>query len=243
MPPSKKKYYSVRRNQSSKSTYENKFWWWTILKERKEKADSQFLEHKKVEGCLFYPDNIHLLYKPFKLTPLNKVKIVLVTRSPPRSGNGLGISLRPGTVFKKGDGYTPQRMLLQELFDDLGFRSNDADLTPWAKNGVLMLNANPITTKKGLKSWSTRYKQMIQSVIRNLSSYHDKIVFILLGEGAAKLEKCIDKTRHLVIITSYPATYSGRPTVHQKYRAFSGSKVFSRACTFLDISTNIWRLK
>lgn len=223
------------------NTWENTCWWWTIPR-FKEKADSYFLSYKKL-GYKFQPDNLDQLYKPFTLTEFDKVKIVIVTGRPPWKGNGLGPSLAPNKKIVK---YSAQSIIKEELWDDLKIPMRNFDLTPWARKGILLINRKPLrlSFKKGEnRKWADSYKQFPEWVIRNLSTYHKKLVFIFIGQSSASLVKCVDRSKHLVICTS--ATKQNGPFVEPflTYRSFKGSKIFSRTCKFLNIKPDIWRLE
>ncbi len=229
--------YGTAKSKFGRRTWENACWWWSIP-EKRLKSEINFKRNVD-QGDDFIPNSLDLLYKPYRLTKFNKVKIVFVTHAPTRGTNGLGLSLLPNVPISS----SLQRNIKAELEADLGIRMRNFDLTPWAKKGILLINKHPIRVYKGNYTWKKTYKFLTMWTIRNLSSYHEKLVFILVGEGAAKLKKYIDTTRHLVIVTSTSHDPLRKTRFHNRYRGFKGSKVFSRACKFLGISTNIWRLE
>jgi len=171
----------------------------------------------------------HAVYPPrdevfaaLHLTPLDEVKVVILGQDPyhgPGQAHGLCFSVR--------DGVPPPPSLqniLAELESDLGHpRPRHGDLTAWARQGVLLLNAT-LTVRAGAagshqgKGWETFTDRVIQVVDRAPRC----IVFVLWGAAARRKAALVDRSRHVVIESPHPSPLSA-------HRGFFGSRPFSRA--------------
>ena len=160
-------------------------------------------------------------------TPYERVKVMILGQDPyhgPGQAHGLAFSVRPGV--------TPPpslRNILRELKDELGCPVPDnGDLVPWAKQGVLLLNA-VLTVRAGEpnshqgKGWET----FTDAVIRAVSARPEPVVFVLWGGYAAKKETLIDGGRHTVIRSAHPSPLSAK-------RGFFGSRPFSKVNAALE---------
>lgn len=171
------------------------------------------------------------IFAAFDSTPFDDVKVVILGQDPyhgPNQANGLSFSVNNGIKFPPS-----LQNIYKELNDDLG---NDiptsGDLSHWAKQGVLMLNATLTVeaTKAGShqkKGWET----FTDAVIEKLNQEKENIVFILWGSYAQKKGAKINRKKHFVIESAHPSPLS-------VYRGFWGSKPFSKTNEFL-ISKNI----
>ena len=181
-----------------------------------------FLKQQILLGKKIYPP-MNKIFNAFNLTPLNKVKVVIVGQDPYHGegqANGLSFSVEK---FKK----IPPSLqnIFKELFDDLRITSpQNGDLQNWAHQGVLMLN-NSLTVEKGMPG-----------------SHHGKgrnnVVFILWGRKAQ--EKCnfINKNTHLLLESAHPSPFSA-------HNGFFGSKPFSKTNNYLkqkNIEPIDWQL-
>lgn len=163
------------------------------------------------------------LFKAFHLTPVSKVKCVLLGQDPYHGfgqANGLAFSVDNGVKSPPS-----LKNILKELASDLGL-SNTAliktDLSPWAKEGVLLLNLTLTVEEKKPNShielgWST----FTESILTTLANTKKDIVYILLGNFANKL-----KYKSLNGIDSI--IYSAHPSPLSAYRGFFTSRIFSR---------------
>ena len=171
----------------------------------------------------------HAVYPPadevfaaLHLTPLEQVKVVILGQDlyhGPGQAHGLCFSVRGGTAQPPS-----LRNIFIELHDDLGLTPpTDGDLTPWAKQGVLLLNTT-LTVRAGQagshhgKGWETFTDQ----VIRAVNARPETVVFVLWGNPARRKAALIDRSRHVVIESPHPSPLSA-------HRGFFGSKPFSRA--------------
>jgi uracil-DNA glycosylase len=159
-------------------------------------------------------------------TPYDEVRVLLLGQDPYHDdgqAHGLCFSVRPGVK-------PPPSLvnMFKELHDDVGFRiPNNGYLEPWARQGVLLLNAvltvrahTPNSHKD--KGWET----FTDAVIRKVNEKRDPVVFVLWGGYAQKKVKLIDAKRHTVLQAAHPSPLSAR-------NGFFGSRQFSTINTAL----------
>lgn len=180
-------------------------------------------ERAKTETIYPIEENI---FKAFEATPLHKVKVVILGQDPyhgPFQANGLSFSVNKGVKFPPS-----LKNIFKELEDDLGIKNLvNGDLTAWANQGVLLLNAT-LTVEQGKagshqkKGWERFTDKVIELIDRNC----EHVVFVLWGSYAQKKGQHIDRTRHCIIETAHPSPLS-------VYRGFYGSKPFSTINTYL----------
>jgi len=186
-----------------------------------------FLDHEQQAGKEILPKK-SLWFHALNLTPLNEVKVVILGQDPyPTLGHAHGL------CFSVLPEVTPLAKSLQninkELIDDLNIdNSHTGYLEPWAKQGVLLLNA-VLTVEAGKpnahqgKGWEA----FTDSIIKHIDKHCDHVVFILWGGYAQKKGKAIDSTKHLILKSPHPSPLSA-------YRGFFGSQPFSRTNAFLE---------
>ena len=182
-----------------------------------------------------YPEQDNI-FKALKLTPYSSVKVVIVGQDPyhgEKEANGLSFSVSPGIKLPPS-----LKNIYKELYDDLKIdRKDNGDLTDWAEQGVLLLNA--VLTVEKDKPASHRnfgWELLTDYIIKTLNEKKEPIVFILWGNFAKNKAKLITNQRHLIITSSHPSPFSAR-------YGFFGSKPFSKANNFLisnDISPIKW---
>lgn len=172
--------------------------------------------------------NPSLWFNALNTTRLEEVKVVILGQDPyPTIGHAHGLCFSVLPEVKP----LPKSLLNinKELLDDLGIDNNhNGYLQPWAKQGVLLLNA-VLTVEAGKtnahqgKGW----EQFTDSVIRVVNEKCENVVFILWGSYAQKKGASIDTSKHLVIKSPHPSPLSA-------YRGFFGSKPFSRTNAYLE---------
>ena len=166
------------------------------------------------------------IFTAFHLTPLDKVKVVILGQDPyhePGEAHGLSFSVKDGVQIP------PSLVnIYEELHSDLGLPvPKSGDLTPWAKQGVLLLNS--LLTVQAHRAFSHRdfgWEAFTDAAIRALDKEDRPMVFILWGNAAAKKRPFITNPDRLVITTPHPSPLSA-------YRGFFGSRPFSRTNEFL----------
>ncbi len=184
-----------------------------------------FLRKEKDAKKIIFPKSKEV-FNAFNYTPLEKVKVVIIGQDP---YHGLGQA--HGLCFSVKPDVPPPPSLVniyQELHTDLGIAIPDHGcLIPWAKQGVLLLNA-VLTVEQGKaashqgKGWEI----FTDKVIAVLNAGARPIAFVLWGSYAQRKGSVIDETKHLVIRSVHPSPLSA-------YRGFFGSRPFSRINTFL----------
>jgi len=195
-----------------------------------------FLAERRTEGIVIYPPKDEI-FKAFELTPLDKVKVVILGQDP-YHGEGLA----HGLCFSVRDGHKippSLRNIFKELKSDLGIDvPTSGDLSNWADNGVFLLNTIlTVEQKSPGKHKQKGWEMFTDAVIQHISKHQEKVVFILWGAFAQQKKKLIDSAKHLVIEAPHPAAevYAGGKA------GFFGSKPFSKSNAFLDKPIN-WSL-
>ena len=167
-----------------------------------------------------------LIFNAFDHTPFDKVKVVILGQDPYHNdgqAHGLSFSVNDGVTF-------PPSLLniFKEIQSDLGIAiPKTGNLTRWADQGVLLLNAT-LTVQAHLagshqkKGWET----YTDAAIKRLAEERENIVFILWGSYAQKKSEFIDSNKHCVLKSPHPSPLS----VH---RGFFGCKHFSKANEYL----------
>ena len=161
------------------------------------------------------------IYYAFSLTPLEDLKVVILGQDPYH-----GINQAQGLAFSTPANIkNPPSMvnILKEINTDIGKSTcEDGDLSSWAKDGVLLINA--ILTVEESKPKSHHkfgWEIFTDNLIKFISTNSKDIVFILWGANAIKKEKIIDKTKHHILSSVHPSPLS-------VYRGFFGCKHFSK---------------
>ena len=181
--------------------------------------------YKMYDKEIIYPEK-DLIFNAFKLTPFKNVKVVIVGQDPYHGegeAHGLSFSVRKGIKLPPS-----LKNIYKELYDDLKILpSKDGDLTKWAKEGVLLLNAT-LTVKKDTPNSHSKigWDKFSDYVIKVLNTREDPIVFILWGNFARSKKVFITNPKHLVLESAHPSPFSAR-------NGFFGSKPFSKTNNFL----------
>ena len=177
-----------------------------------------------------YPPKDYI-FNALKLTSYKDTKVVIVGQDPYHGeyqAHGLSFSVQKGVKLPPS-----LQNIYKELESDLGIPPRtDGDLTGWAKQGVLMLNA--VLTVEKDKAASHRnlgWEPMTDYIIKLLNKKDEPIVFILWGNFAKEKAKLITNPNHYIIISPHPSPFSA-------YSGFFGSKPFSKTNDFL-ISKNM----
>lgn len=161
------------------------------------------------------------VWRALELTPLRNVRVLLLGQDPyPGAGHahGLCFSVRPGVKPPAS-----LRNIFRELEADTGEASpRSGSLEPWAKQGVLMLNA-VLTVRAGVPN-SHRgrgWEAFTDAIIRCVSAKREPVAFALWGAYAQKKAGLVDARRHAVVTAAHPSPLSAR-------RGFLGSRPFTR---------------
>ncbi len=166
------------------------------------------------------------IFAAFDSCPFDKVKVVILGQDPyhgPGQANGLCFSVNPGVRMP------PSLVnIFKEVSADTGApMPADGDLSRWARQGVLLLNATlTVEANRAGSHQGQGWEQFTDEVISRLSRDRDHLVFILWGSYAIRKSALIDQTRHLVLTSPHPSPLSA-------HRGFFGNHHFSRANAYL----------
>lgn len=186
----------------------------------------QFLKQEKAAGQVVYPRG-NEIFNALNTTPFSNVKVVILGQDPyhgPNQAHGLSFSVRKGI---------PKPPSLQNIYKEIERDLNvqmppHGDLTGWAEQGVLLLNAT-LTVQQAMagshqgKGW----EQFTDAVIKALNDGKDHLVFMLWGSYAQKKGAFINTDKHLVLKSVHPSPLSA-------HRGFIGNGHFSAANHYLQ---------
>ena len=169
------------------------------------------------------------IFNAFDICPISSLKVVIIGQDPyhgMNQANGLCFSVN------KGVQHPPSLVnILKEIKDDLGFKfhDNNGDLSKWAKQGVMLLNAT-LTVRDGYagshqnKGWET----FTDKVIQIISDETNNTVFLLWGSFAKHKRKLIDTKKHKILESGHPSPLSA----NRGY--WFGNKHFSQCNEYLE---------
>ena len=169
------------------------------------------------------------IFAAFDRTPFDKVKVVILGQDPyhePGQAMGLCFSVPQGIAVP------PSLVnIIKEINSDLGtdIPLSCGDLSGWAAQGVLLLNAT-LTVRAHQAGSHQRHgwEAFTDAAIRELSARRNNLVFLLWGSYAISKSAFIDKGRHLVLTAPHPSPLSA-------YRGFFGCRHFSQANAYLQL--------
>ena len=182
------------------------------------------VDHEYATKTIFPPHD-HI-FEALKLTPYHNVKVVIMGQDP---YHGVGEAHGLSFSVQKGVKVPPSlQNIYKELYDDLGIPPrNDGDLTGWAKEGVLLLNAVLTVVKDNPASHRKLGWELFTDYIIKLVNQKDTpVVFILWGNFAKEKAKLITNPIHHIITSPHPSPFSAR-------YGFFGSRPFSKTNEFL----------
>jgi uracil-DNA glycosylase len=184
-----------------------------------------FLKIEKSAGKIIYPPG-SLIFNAFNTTPFEKVKVVLLGQDPyhgPGQAHGLSFSVP--------DGIPPPPSLInifKELQTDIGLPiPKNGNLTHWAEQGVLLLNASlTVRANEPMSHSKIGWAAFTDTVIEKISQQKNRVVFLLWGKFAQEKQILIDETRHLVLKAAHPSPFSVD-------KGFFGCRHFSKTNEYL----------
>lgn len=182
--------------------------------------------HSEYSSKVIYPQAKNV-FAAFDLCPFDSVKLVIIGQDPyhePGQAHGLCFSVQDGCVLPPS-----LRNIYKEIEMDLGKPMPlSGDLTRWAKQGVLLLNATlTVEAHKAGSHQNRGWEQFTDSVIKILAEKKENLVFMLWGSYAQKKGAYIDVNKHFVLKAVHPSPLSA-------YRGFFGCKHFSLANNYLE---------
>ncbi len=197
-----------------------------------------FLKTEKAAGKIIYPPGA-LIFNAFNQTPFNKVKVVILGQDPyhgPGQAHGLSFSVP--------NGVKPPPSLVnvfKEIQQDIGVAMplQYGNLTRWAEQGVLLLNAAlTVRSNEPFSHAKFGWAEFTDAVIQKLSDEKSGIIFLLWGKFAQEKQGLIDETKHHVLKAAHPSPFSVD-------KGFYGCKHFSKTNELLvkqGLSPIDWKL-
>lgn len=181
----------------------------------------EFMQQEQSSGHVHYPPN-GLIFNAFEHTPFEKVKVVILGQDPyhgPGQAHGLSFSVQKGTPLPPS-----LKNIFKELMTDIPTYNypTNGDLTLWADQGVLLLNATLTVRANNAGSHQKMgWEKFTDKVITEISERRNGIVFLLWGKYAQAKGELIDATKHFILNAPHPSPFS----VHS---GFFGCKHFSK---------------
>lgn len=185
----------------------------------------QFLQQERQSGKQVFPP-APLIFNAFNTTPFDQVKVVILGQDP-YHGDGQA----HGLSFSVPDGIKPPPSLVnifKELNSDLGMDiPSGGNLTKWAQQGVLLLNAMlTVEAHQAASHQKKGWEEFTDAVIRKISEKRTGVVFILWGRYAQEKAALIDKSKHYILMSAHPSPFS--------VTKFLGCKHFSKTNQLLQ---------
>lgn len=168
-----------------------------------------------------------LIFNAFNLCPYDKAKVVIIGQDPyhgPGQAHGLCFSVNDGVPFPPS-----LQNIFKEIQTDLGTPvPQSGNLTRWAEQGVLLLNATLTVRAHQAGSHQRQgWEEFTDAAIKVLAEGREHLVFILWGSYAQKKGAFIDRSRHLVLASAHPSPLSA-------FHGFFGNRHFSLANAYLE---------
>ena len=199
--------------------------------------DLYYFVREEYQNHVVYPP-ADLIFQALHLTPLHEVKVVILGQDPYHNEHqamGLSFSVEDGVDMP------PSLVnIFRELHDDMGCTMpKSGNLTPWAKQGVLLLNT--VLTVRAHQAFSHQghgWEQFTDAILRAVNAQDRPIVFMLWGTPARQKASMLNNPKHLVLRAPHPSPLSA-------YRGFFGCRHFSQCNAFLEkngVSPINWQL-
>ncbi len=166
------------------------------------------------------------IFAAFDACPVNDVKVVILGQDPyhgPGMANGLCFSVNPGVPV-------PRSLvnIFKEIHDETGsVPPADGDLSRWARQGVLLLNATlTVRHSEAASHQGHGWERFTDEAVRQLAAQREGLVFMLWGSSAGRKAEMIDQSKHLVLRSAHPSPLSAS-------RGFFGNRHFVTANDYL----------
>ena len=186
-----------------------------------------FLQQEKQQGITVYPKGSDV-FNALDHTPFNKVKVVILGQDPYHGqgqAHGLSFSVQKGITVPPS-----LKNIYKELATDIeGFSvPTHGNLTQWADEGVLLLNATLTVRAHEAGSHQKKgWEIFTDKIISQLSEQREGLVFLLWGRYAQNKSSLIDQTKHTILVAAHPSPFSA-------YNGFLGCRHFSKANAILE---------
>jgi uracil-DNA glycosylase len=199
--------------------------WKQVLKEEFEKPYFEqivnFLKTEKATGKKIFPTGSNI-FNAFNKTSFDKVKVVILGQDPYHGigqAHGLSFSVAPGVKIPPS-----LQNIFKEIKADLGVENppNFGDLTHWAEQGILLLNA-ALTVRDGepMSHAKIGWAQFTDAVIKTISDKKENVIFLLWGKFAQDKQILINTDSHYILKAAHPSPLSA-------HNGFLGCKHFSK---------------
>jgi uracil-DNA glycosylase len=197
--------------------------WRPLLQDQLEQpywaALEQFVESERAQHTVFPPAG--KVFTALETTPYEQANVLLLGQDPYHDdgqAHGLAFSVLPGIKPPPS-----LKNMFKELHSDLGCRiPNNGYLMPWARQGILMLNAVLTVRAHSPNSHKNQgWEQFTDAIIRKVSAKETPVVFVLWGAYAQKKAALIDTSRHTIVQSAHPSPLSAK-------NGFFGSRPFSQ---------------
>ena len=186
---------------------------------------TDFVRAEYLSGKTIYPDAKNI-FNAFNLCPLSNVNVVIIGQDPyhePGQAHGLCFSVQNGCAF-------PPSLIniYKEIESDIGHKSiTNGDLSPWARQGVLLLNSTLTVQAHDAASHAGHgWETFTDAVINVVNENRRNVVYMLWGSFAQKKADFVDNKNNLILKSAHPSPLSA-------YRGFFGNHHFSRANEYL----------
>lgn len=197
-----------------------------LISEKMDGLKDFLLQEKKADKVIYPPSS--LIFNALNTTPLANVKVVILGQDPyhgPNQAHGLSFSVQKGVAIPPS-----LRNIFHELNSDLGIvPPKHGNLTRWAEQGVLLLNA--VLTVEAAQPTSHQkrgWEDFTDHVIDVLNEQREHVVFILWGAYAQRKGQRIDQNKHLVLKAAHPSPLAANRG------GFFGCQPFSKSNTYLQ---------
>lgn len=186
-----------------------------------------FLQHEKQKGITVYPKGSEV-FNALDHTPFDKVKVVILGQDPYHGqgqAHGLSFSVQKGVTVPPS-----LKNIYKELVTDIeGFSTpSHGNLTKWADEGVLLLNATlTVRAHEAGSHQGKGWEIFTDKIISQLSEHRKGLVFLLWGRYAQNKSTLIDQTKHTILTAAHPSPFSA-------YNGFFGCRHFSKANAILE---------
>lgn len=164
------------------------------------------------------------IFRAFQLTPFEKTKVIILGQDPYHEKGeamGLSFSVREGTPIP------PSLLNIKKELENEGYSLSSSDLTPWAEQGVLLLNTTmTVRAHEALSHQARGWETFTDEAIKRLNADNSPKVFLLWGSSARRKKELITNPIHLILESAHPSPLSA-------YRGFLGNNHFSLANSYL----------
>ena len=212
--------------------------WYSLLEDEFNKdyfkKIRSFIRKEYKNKIIFPPPK--LIFNAFNLTPVNKVKVVIIGQDPYHGkgqAHGLAFSV-PKDIKIPPSLLNIYKELKEDINKDI---PNHGFLKGWAEQGVLLLNSVlTVESRKANSHKNIGWEKFSESLITLISKKREKLVFLLWGNSAHKKEEFIYDNHHLILKSVHPSPLSA-------YNGFFGCKHFSKTNNFLkknNIKEVLW---